>query len=447
MVLPFLLRVQTLMDEKGRRKIMGNKTSVKLQKPPAYRWCALFLYVLSFCHFYIALQSVNALSASIFDEFNLSIMQFSLLTTASMSALLIFPYVGAKISNRYGAKKALVIAGVSQIVVSALFPVIGRSYESILLLRFLQGAAGGIAANTTMAYTPLWFPKKERGLASGILMGVLGLGFSISTFFAPRLSAAGMNWQMSLAVLVAVPGIITLLLLLFAGRDISDMYDGVQSIDDLLEAEDVEQSGMPYTSTRDRELPGSLKEAQKKMTFWLFCLSAFIISWAVYGFSAFLPSLIADDMGVSATTTTNIMSMTFFVAFVASPLGGIISDRIFKGSRWQTVFIGALMVIVALVLTPYSGTSPILLTLCLMCAYAGVNMTMGPFWAIPSAMVRAEAVADVVGFSTPVANIGGVAVAPVMAATIAMTGKSFMSLYITVVLAVILAVSMRIIRS
>lgn len=422
---------------------MSNQHTIKLTKAPAFRWYALFLFIISFGHFYIAFQSIISLSTSVTAELQLSLVQLSFLTTATMVALLIFPFIGAQIASRYGAKNSVLFALALQIAASALFPLIGKSYAALLVLRFLQGAAGGIVANTAMAYTPLWFPVKERGLASGILMGVIGLGMSISSFFAPKLIAFNMSWQMAVASMVIVPGIIIFLLVLFTGKDIYTLY-GVETVEEALEKPKDSNVGVTETDSNSN-IPATLKEAQRGKVFWMFCITSFAIVWSLYGFGVFLPNLLMHDMGISAAATTNIISMTFFVSFVASPLGGIVSDKVFKGKRWQTVLLGGLMVAVCLAIIP-KASNITLLTILLIAAYAGVNIAIGPFWALPSVIVKTSAVLDVVGFATMVANIGGITAAPIMAATISATGSSFMSLYITMGLSVMWAICMLIIR-
>lgn len=414
--------------------------SIVLNKAPGYRWWILLMNVLAYGHFFMTIQTSAAFGTAIQAEWGLNATKLGLLTTATMISFSFFAGIGGKCARKIGMSKTVCLAILVNCIISVLFIPFAKSYIAAIVLRFLQGISGGLMASSIVAGTSLWFPTKQRGLASGILFGVLGLGFSIATAIAPILLNR-MTWQVSMAVMVAGSGIVVLLIYYFSVKDIEKAYPGYHSIDELMpKAESTEN----VENAINEHQPANMKEAKRSKGFKAAAIFGFCSAWLTYGFSAFLANFLISDRGIDANSVTTIISMTFFVTIVASPLAGIFSDKVFKGQRYQTLMIASLMTVVSLILSSFVGSS--LIPVVLILAYASVSMCTGPFWAVPSQMFHPSIAGECTGLLTLIANIGGIIVVPILSGVIDVTGSSYICLVLCIMAALISILCAKIIK-
>lgn len=421
----------------------GTSTKPVLTKAPAYRWWILVMNLLIYSVFYISLNAAAAFTVQIQDQWHTNATMINMLTTVAQLVYVIFCTIGAAMATKIGNKQTVVVAGILLIVSSAVFPLVGNSYVGATALRVLQGAAGGIMSSVVVSTVPLWFPIKQRGLASGILFGCIGFGFSITVAGGNLFLGLGFNWQASLALLVCIPGAIITALYWFTVKSVSDVYPGYYAIADLMPALAAESSDAPVTV--DKNLPTTMKEARKDKKVLSLSLIGFACSWLILGFGAFLPFLLTNDLGVESSFATAIMSLTFLAGVVGSIFGGVISDTIFKGSRWQTLVVSGLLAAVGLLCLLFVH-GDMLVVVMLMLAYCGANLYMGPLWACVPNIVQPQIAGETTAFANTITNIGGLAAAPVLAMAIDITGTAMPALIICVVLALASCVAARVVH-
>lgn len=419
---------------------------VQLEKAPARRWYALLMNALAYGYFFMTINVINSMTGEVQAAFGISITQLTFLTTAVMISFAIVPTMGAQIAAKIGGRKIVTLAIFWNVAVTLLFliPAVNQSYIATLILRFLHGATGGLMTGTVVGSTPLWFPVRERGIASGLNLGILGVGFAVDHFFSPKLLALGLSWSSTMVVILAIPGIIMGLVYFLTMRDIKDLY-GVYAVADALPPEKTDQASGQSTSETIDTRPSTMPEAFRSKIFWATAVYGFVNGWVVYGFTAFLPSILTNDIGIAGATATNIISATFFVTFIASPLGGIISDKVFKGKRYQLLFLGCLLTVATLFTIPYLssvGTVAIMFIL----AYGSTSIVCGVFWTVPTEIVQPTISVKSSASVMTVANIGGVIAAPILVSVTSMTGSNMASSYICIALAALAAISALVIK-
>lgn len=421
-------------------------TPVRLEKAPARRWYALLMNALSYGYFFMTINIINSMTGDVQAAFGISVTQLTFLTTAVMIAFAIVPTIGAQIAAKIGGRNIVTLAIFWNVAVTLLFliPAVSQSYTATLILRFLHGVTGGLMTGTVVGSTPLWFPIRERGIASGLNLGILGVGFAVDHFFSPKLLAMGLSWSSTMVVLLVIPGVIMGLVYYLTMRDIKDLY-GVDAVADALPPEDAtnaaSESGVEVIDSR----PATMAEAYKSKVFWATALYGFVNGWVVYGFTAFLPSILTNDVGITGATATNIISATFFVTFVASPLGGIISDKMFNGKRYQLLFLGCLLTVVTLLTIPYLRSVSLVAVMFIL-AYGSTSIVCGVFWTVPTEIVRPSISVKSSASVMTIANIGGVIAAPILVSVTSATGSNMASSYICIALAVLAAISALVIK-
>lgn len=411
----------------------------KLSKAPGYRWWVLVMNCIAYCSFFMTLQTTNAFGNAISAQWGLNATKLSLLYTGVMITFAFTAGLGGKIDSKIGLKKTVTLALLINVAASLLFIPFGKSYIMVFILRVCQGFCGGFIGAAGVAGTTLWFPVKERGLASGITMGVVGLGQSVATILAPRLLAV-MSWQLAMACMVGVIcGAIAIVYFLTV-TSVKDKY-GVDAIDDVL---DSAETAAAQSDEPAQALPTTMADARRSKTYLAACLFGFGNAWLTYGFAAFLATFLINNRGVPESSVTGILSITFAITIIASPLAGIISDKVFGGKRYQTLMIATVITAVSLILATFvpAGLIPVVLVL----AYASVSMGCGPFWALPSQMFHPSITSQACGELTMIANIGGILVGPILSMIIDATGSGLIPLITCVVVGVVSAFCAKVIH-
>ncbi|MCI2061544.1 MAG: MFS transporter [Eubacteriaceae bacterium] len=414
-----------------------------LNKPPVRRWYALLMNALAYGYFFMTVNVINAMTSQVQTAFGITSTELTFMTTAVMISFAIVPTFGAQLASKIGGRNIVSFSFLWNVAVTLLFllPAVNQHYAAIIVIRLLHGATGGLMTGTVVGSTPLWFPIRERGLASGLNLGILGVGFAVDQFFAPKLFAAGLSWSTALVLIIVIPGVILGLIYYLTMRDIRTLY-GVDAVADALPDEDT--SGHS-TETLQDDRPATMSEAYKSKTFWATAVYGFVNGWVVYGFTSFLPSMLTNDMGIAGSAATNIISATYFVTFIASPLGGIISDKVFKGKRYQLLALGCMLTVITLLAIPHLRSIGAL-TLMFILAYGSTSIVCGTFWTLPTEIVKPSISVKSSASVMTVANIGGVIAAPILVSVTAATGTNMMSSYICIVLAIIAAAAALVIK-
>ena len=144
--------------------------------------------------------------------------------------------------------------------------------------------------------------------------------------------------------------------------------------------------------------------ALKSREIWLLVLVYFGMSTGSYGISLWLPSLIRSVTGAKNFTIGLLSTIPYIAAAVAMVVTGLHSDRTGE-RRWHVAgagFVGALALWVAA-----SSHSPWIAIVALSVASMGVQSMMGPFWAMPTALLSTTTAAAGIAVINSVGNLGG----------------------------------------
>jgi sugar phosphate permease len=411
-----------------------------LLNAPRFRWIMLILNVFAYGQFFLTVQIPYAFSTYIMADLSLSATQVSLFTTTILGMFAFTGSLGAKIATRVGLRKCVALGIMTNIAGALLILILARSFPGYLVCCAIHGFSGGIICSSMISSTTLWFPVRQRGLATGILLGILGVGFSIATFFAPRLISSGLSWQISACLLTTIPGAVIAIIYFVFAKQVDEVYPGHGSVAEMLPS--VKQQAA--SSKDEGELPKTMTTLYHTRTFWFAAACAFISGCMSYGFPAFISGFLIQDKGLSVSLATSVASVTFFVTLFGSPLGGIISDSVFKGKRWQTVALGSVMIAVMLLIAAFT-TGPAL-TIALVLAYMASSMCVGPYWAIPAALVHPSIANDSAGILNVFGNTGGFTIGFILTALAAWAGTYYICLYVSVALAVVSAICITFVR-
>jgi len=114
----------------------------------------------------------------------LTYTQAGLLASGNLIGYLLFAFIGGFLAAKYGSRivisLSLLLMGISMLLTG-----MAASFEFAFAMRLLTGIGNGGAYVPAMALGSTWFAMKQRGFATGIVSGGIGVGTCISGIIIP----------------------------------------------------------------------------------------------------------------------------------------------------------------------------------------------------------------------------------------------------------------------
>lgn len=273
-------------------------------------------------------------------------------------------------------------------------------------LRFLLGAAEAGFFPGVILYLRNWFPDSARArtvarfMTAAPIAGVIGSPVSGALLnLHQRWGLSGWQW------LFLMEGFPAILLGIVVWIYLTDRAQEAQWLEErertwLLHAlEPKAQANQEHSST-------DAFVALRDLRMWMLALVYFGLTTVMYGIGLWLPTLIHSVSGVGNFGIGVLSAIPYLAAAISMAMVGLHSDHT-RERRWHTAlpaFIGA----AALVVVAYStsvGLSVAAISVALLCAFS----SMGPFWAMPTAVLSGTAAAVGIALINSVGNLGGFA--------------------------------------
>ena len=272
------------------------------------------------------------------------------------------------------------------------------------VLRFVLGAAEAGFFPGIIYYLTLWFPARERGRAVALFMtgtAIAGvIGGPISSALLLLDGVAGLRgWQW----LFVVEGIPAVVLVPVVWRRLAERP---QDADWLSTTErDWLAAALARDAAAAPHAHHQLSTALRSGRLWALTAIYFCLVLAIYGVGFWLPQIVRS----LGTYPSAVVALISAVPYVAAALGmvavGARSDR--TGERRWHVALSSLAGAVGFGAAALGPTSTTLALAALSLAALGVWGALGPFWALPTAMLRGRAAAGGVALVNSVGNIAG----------------------------------------
>ena len=304
--------------------------------------------------------------------------------------------------HRVGARRWIARIMVTWAIVSAL-TIFVRTDWQFYLMRFLLGLAEAGFIPGAVYYLSNWYPSFRRGRVFGIFYlalagsGLVGgpLAGLILQTMSGALGMAGWKW---LLLLEAAPSlIIGILILLYLPDRVEDARwltrDEQRMVVDALQAEN---------RTKD---PTPLAALLSNPVIWLLTLIYFMLNYAAYGLSFWLPTLI-KDLGVEGSLAIGLISaLPSICSMICMVLFGYSADR--QGERrWHLTamfLIGAAGFAISVAAGGNLLVAMAGLCMAAICTQAFPSL----FWAVPTAMMTGVSAAAGIAMINSIGNLSG----------------------------------------
>ena len=301
---------------------------------------------------------------------------------------------------RVGARRWIAVLMVTWGIISSSMCMVSGE-RSFYLLRFLLGAAEAGFFPGVILYLKMWFPARARArtvarfMTAAPLSGVIGGPVSGALLgLQGKSGLAGWQWMFLLEGLPAILlGMIAWTYLVDRPADAVWLRpDQKAGLERILREENVE----------------TVRSVQVgRVMVWpilILSLVYFGLNSVSYGVSLWLPTLIKSLSGLKNFEVGVLSAVPYVVAAIAMVVVGLHSDR--SGERRWHAAIPAISGAIALSIAAHTN-SVSAATALISIAVLGVFSMMGPFWAMPTALLSGTAAAVGVAVINSIGNLGG----------------------------------------
>jgi len=297
-------------------------------KYPGFRWFVAITYIVVIISSALVLISITPLMGEVAKSIGQDVGVTAGIVMSTFNLLVALGAIaGGPIVDKFGVTKvwfgclALLILG------QLLTPVLGHSGTGMTVLRVIQGAGTGPIMGCCAALAAQWFPKKERGILTGMQGLAMGAGVAIGTIVGPALAQVTGNWQTGLACEAGFTILALIMAIVVAVGPKPPVVD--------VQASDSEHLG---------DIAKEVKTAILQPATISALICAFGLAWVFQAMGDLTPSYLAIDppvgLGKGALLGGTIFS-TFSVAYMIGAVSSqFFTDKVCKGSTRTTIFIG-----------------------------------------------------------------------------------------------------------
>lgn len=364
---------------------------------PRYRWLILIAAVLSYINVQIVNLSITPILPHIAQDLGVDLgVATNFMTVFLFSGNIILLAVGGAICDRFGILNTLAFGLLCAIVPSALMPWIGNSYTGVFYARLIQGLSPGFIFPAQGAILAIWFPLKEKGLATGLMGAAVAAGSCGGTMGGPIVFKIVDTWQ-QMTAWVSIIGWIDLvfIILLF-------ILPKAQS--------PVHQSQVVVQTDKNM-----FKTALLAPLTILGIFVTFMACWDMQCLYSLTPTFLSADLPTGAGYGPEVsgllmINITVISGIFGPMICGLLVDKVFKGSTKQVFILGFILMFVFMyaIIIPFIYESKIPLSISLMLAGFGVQLVMPAIYILVSKSYNHQIVGKMTGLWMGIGAFGGV---------------------------------------
>lgn len=282
-----------------------------------YRWVICGLLFFSTTINYIDRNALSVLKTTLQADLGWTDVDYGWITFAFTVAYAAFPSVTGRIIDRWGVKKGLAAALILWSAMAAAHGLVG-TVLGFVLVRFFLGVAEAANFPASIKAVAMWFPQKERALATGLFNSGTNVGV-IASFVTVWL-ALTFSWQMAF-VAIGVVGLLWLAFwqkIFFAPEEHPKLSAGELEYIRSDQPAPKEAVKLPWTQLlRYRQI-------------WPFLLGKLLTDPVWWFFLFWLPSYLERERGQNPLKSASILMIIYTGAAVGSVAGGWLSSHLIK---------------------------------------------------------------------------------------------------------------------
>jgi sugar phosphate permease len=384
-----------------------------LGESDGFRWIVLIIAWLSFTAVYMVRLAASPLSPFIVNDLKLSLTEVGFLTSASAMGYAVAQIPAGWLVDRIGVKKMIFI-GTFSTGLFAMGMFLAQSLVFVGIILFLCGLGCGCFPTASMKAIVLWFQSRERGTAIGVNQTAMNVAGVVIAAVLPSL-ASSMGWRVGFLATGIVSISLAILTFLFYREP-----KRVQSQINLM------RDDFP----RWEKVKGVILNKNILMVA-LASLGLCIVEFSLLGY---LVVFLNSSLSMSVAIAAGFLAIANGAGAIGKPFFGILSDRVFGGSRRKPLLIvAALVALTSLFMQFISKDSPNIALVGVIAVFgfgaigwAGLNLLL------VSEFASKDVTGFAVGFSVTIGLLGNIAGPPIFGFIADLTGSySYAWLFLT----------------
>jgi predicted MFS family arabinose efflux permease len=349
-----------------------------LKEPPAppltrasarrYAWVVLVVVFLAGLATTMNQFKVPPLLPTLMKSFGVDLAAASSLMSVFAVAGAVLALPSSYILQRLGARTAGAVA-IGAVAVGTIIGALAGRFDVLLLGRAIEGIGLGLVSVVAPTVIALWFPPETRGIPMGIWATWVPLGGAAMFNLAPAVAGWG-GWR----AVWWIGAVICVIVL--------SLYRAFVRMPASIVGDDQSPACAPLHDTDERA-------AATRRTIWLLAASFFLYNITVGSLSTFYPTFLVGIRGYTLSAAATLASFQLFAVICASPIVGMLLNRLRSRKVVLTV---AILILAGAWLFPFAIRTwqiPVFLTF-IGCIGAAVPTTI--FAAVPEVMGRADLV-------------------------------------------------------
>jgi ACS family hexuronate transporter-like MFS transporter len=282
-----------------------------------YRWVICALLFFSTTINYIDRNSLSVLKTTLQGALGWTDVDYGWITTAFTFAYAMFPSLIGFFVDKFGVKKALAGALILWSLAAAAHGLVG-TVVGFMIVRFVLGIAEAANFPASIKAVAMWFPQKERALATGIFNSGTSVGVIVSGGVVAIATAWG--WQ---SAFVSI-GVMGLLWLIFWQK-----FFNTPEKHPRVSAAEVEyiKAGLPPV-TQSVKVPWHMLLRYREI--WPFLIGKFITDPVWWFYLFWLPDYLSRERGQNALKAGFWVGLIYVGSSIGSILGGWLSGHLIK---------------------------------------------------------------------------------------------------------------------
>jgi len=295
---------------------------------------AFFSMGILYLFYYFCKYNLGIATADIQDEFGFTSKTFGWVTTIFTLTYAGGQFINGFLGDRYGPKLIMIIGGLGGVVANVCFGLSGTlTFFITFWMINAYFSSCGWAPGSRIMYN--WFPENRWGTWMGVFNALCYTGGAL---VSPIVSLAIMYWGWRAAFFVAPVFLLSMtIVFLFLGKN-SPQDAGLE----------LQWEQKKPDKPKKRTGAGEYWIAFTNLKMNLSYLSGFGANFIRWGIITWMVKILVEPVeeggfGLSIFAAGAITSLAHWGGAFFSLILGVISDRVFKGSRWQTVLIGFIL--------------------------------------------------------------------------------------------------------
>ncbi|HWA27765.1 MAG TPA: MFS transporter [Lacunisphaera sp.] len=379
-----------------------------------YRWVICALLFAATTINYVDRNSLGVLKTILEKELNWNEADYGWIQFAFTAAYAAFPTVLGRVIDRLGVKASLAAALIMWSSMSVALGLV-HTVVGFAIVRFLLGVAEAANFPASIKAIAMWFPQKERALATGLFNSGTNVGVMIS--FGTVWLAESFGWQWAFISI----GLIGFVWLIFWKWG----FDRPENSSRVSPRElDYIRAGQPAAQESVR-LPWTTLLRYRQI--WPFLIAKFLTDPVWWFYLYWLPSYLSKERGRDPMKSALLIALIYTGASVGSIVGGWFSGFLIgRGWRVGAARYGAMLlpaVLMPLSIVAYGTTSFALCVALISLATACHQAWSANVFTSATDLFPAKVSGSVVGLGATTGGIGGMFLTLLAAMTIQWTGN------------------------